>query len=304
MPTILIWMADEASKESVGLFVHMGGLGDVCLSESTILSVTTHFGGRLHAVGNRPVLEAFREYFTIVESIGGRKWACLFSDGLSGPPLRRVVFIGKDRSGAFRGRIAGLASEVMFIDMYPEGQAVRVEDYQLGQLAAYGISPAKKAMRAKAGGRVVVYAERAYKKRKWPAERFAEVWGLLNARGIEATLMAQPGLSLPDGVPARVFERLSDIADFFSSGGIFLSSDSGMAHFAARCGMYPVTLFFDADPDVWRPAAGKVLKCDGDAPGAEKVALLAASALDRQERPLAPAGLLFPGRPHEVEEPQ
>jgi hypothetical protein len=271
----------ETRGKGAGLLVHMGGLGDVCLSESTILSVTRHFGGRLHAVGNRPVLEPFGAYFTTVESIGGRKWACLFSDGLPGPSLRRVVFIGKDRSGAFRQRIAGLGSEVIFIDMYPEGQAVRVEDYQLGQLAAYGISPARKSIRLRAGRRVVIYAERAYKKRKWPSESFVEVWELLNARGIEASLMAQPGLSLPGGLPARVFERLSDIADFLSSGGIFLSNDSGMAHFAARCGMYPVTLFFDTDPDVWRPAAGKVLKCDGDPPGAKEVALLAASALDR-----------------------
>ena len=264
----------------MGLLVHMGGLGDVCLSESTILSITRHLGGTLQAVGNRPVLEPFREYFTTIESIDGRKWASLFSNGLSAPRLPRVVFIGKDRSGAFRRRIAGLASETVFIDMYPEGQVVHVEDYQLGQLAAYEISPVRKAIRVKRGRRVVIYAERAYKKRKWPAESLLEVREQLQARGIETVLVVQPGLSLPEGAAARVFEGLSDIADFFSSGGIFLSNDSGMAHFAGRCGMYPVTLFFDADPDVWRPSAGKVLRCSGVEPDAEGVALLVVSALD------------------------
>jgi hypothetical protein len=273
-------MTKGGKDEEVGLLVHMGGLGDVCLSESTILSITRHLGGRLQAVGNRPVLEPFREYFTTIESIDGRKWASLFSDGLSGPRLPRVVFIGKDKSGALRRRIAGLASKTVFVDMYPEGQVVHVEDYQLGQLAAYGIPPVRKAIKVKSGRRVVIYAERAYKKRKWPAESLLEVRERLHARGIETVLMAQPGLSLPEGVAARVFEVLSDIADFFSSGGIFLSNDSGMAHFAARCGMYPVTLFFDADPQVWRPAAGKVLKYDEDRPSSESLAMLTASLVD------------------------
>ncbi len=259
----------------------MGGLGDVCLSESTILSVARHLGGRFHAVGNRPVLEPFGEYLTAVDSIDGRKWTRLFADGPSTPPLDRVVFIGKDRTGAFRRRLAAAAGEVIFIDMYPEGMPVHVEDYQLGQLAAYGIPAVKKERQARSAKRVVVYAEKAYKKKKWPVEGFVEVFERLEAQGVPATFMAQPGLRLPEGLPGRLFERLSDIADFLSPGGVFLSNDSGMAHFAARCGMYPVTLFFDTDPAVWRPVTGKVMRCDEGPPGTEEVARLAEAALDR-----------------------
>ena len=34
------------------LVVHLGGLGDVCLSESVFLSLRRHFGDRLVALGN------------------------------------------------------------------------------------------------------------------------------------------------------------------------------------------------------------------------------------------------------------
>ena len=188
----------EAEEEGVGLLVHMGGLGDVCLSESTILSVARHLGGRFHAVGNRSVLEPFGEYFTAVDSIDGRKWTHLFADGPSGQPLDQVVFIGKDRTGAFRRRLAAAAGEVIFIDMYPDGKPVHVEGYQLGQLAAYGIPAVKKERRVKSAKRVVVYAEKAYKKKKWPVEGFVEVFERLEAQGIPATSHGAAGLT-----PAR-----------------------------------------------------------------------------------------------------
>ncbi|MGA3173185.1 MAG: hypothetical protein ABSE25_02025 [Syntrophorhabdales bacterium] len=268
---------DQSQERGAGLLVHLGGLGDVCLSESTILSVELQFG-RLRAVGNKPVLDVFREYFTGVDSADRRSQAYLFSDSAPGPFLQRVIYIGKDRLGFFRKGLERLADEIFFIDMYPEGRAVPVEDYQLEQISRYGIKPVRKKTERKTGRLVILYPERPYKKKKWPVARFCEVWEHLRTQDVEVLLMRQPGLDL-SGLPSFSFERLSDIAAFFSQGGIFVSNDSGMAHFAARCGLLPITLFFDADPVVWRPRGGKIIDCAGGPPPVEEIARLIAAAL-------------------------
>ncbi len=253
-------MVEEDSEQSdSGLVIHPGGLGDVCLSESTLLSLRQHFGATLGAVGTKRVLDVFRPYFAGVDSIDRKTWMCLFSDHPAARTWQRIVLIGKDRTGALRERISRLCDELIFIDMYPEGRQVHVEEYQLEQLPRYGIAPVRKEMRAHRGNRVILYPERPYKKRKWPVERFLEVYENLRGLGIESVLMRPPGLDLP-AVSACSFGLLADIAAFFSGGGIFFSNDSGMAHFAARCGLLAATLFQDTDPLVWGPKGGLVLK--------------------------------------------
>jgi ADP-heptose:LPS heptosyltransferase len=154
--------------------------------------------------------------------------------------------------------------------MYPEGQPVHVEEYQLEQLPRYGIAPVRKEVQAKTGKRVILYPERPYKKKKWPVDRFLEVYEKLTSQGIESVLMRPPELDLP-AVPACAFELLADIAAFFSAGGIFFSNDSGMAHFAARCGLRAATLFQDTNPLIWRPKGGLVLQCTEAPPSVEEV---------------------------------
>jgi len=255
-------MSGEAplSPKSPNLLVHLGGLGDVCLSESTLLSLKHHFGDTLRAVGNK----------RIVDSIERRAHAYLFSEAAPAPAWERIIFIGKDRAGAFRERMGRLAGEVIFIDLYPEGRRVHVEEYQLEQLSSLGISAVKREVPAATGGRVILYPERPFMKRKWPVDCFLEVCGRLSARGVEAVLLGPPDLDLSP-LPAYAFENLSDIAAFFSTGAIFFSNDSGMAHFAARCGLRPFTLFQDADPIVWHPKGAYLLPCGEASPTVEEV---------------------------------
>jgi ADP-heptose:LPS heptosyltransferase len=272
-------MRKDGPAHSSGLLIHPGGLGDVCLSESTLLSLKQHFGTTLQAVGTEHVLDMFRLYFTGVDSLDRRTWMYLFSDSPVSRTWQRIIFIGKDKTGAFRERISRLCDEFIFIDMYPEGQPVHVEDYQLEQLPRYGIAPVKRKARAKTGKRVILYPEKPYKKKKWPVDRFLEVYEKLTGLGIEAALMSPPGLDLP-ALPAHVFELLADIAAFFSAGGIFFSNDSGMAHFAARCGLRAVTLFQDTNPLIWRPKGGLVLEYTGTPPQVDEVVDFIVHALD------------------------
>ncbi len=243
------------------LLIQMGGLGDICLSESVFLSLARHVKGPIHAVGNRRVLELFRDYFSAVDTIERRQWAYLFSPDVEGPRWRRIVFIGKDRSGTLRSRLGELASDFLFLDLFPDRPGVGVEDYQLGQLAACGVPPIKKERRLhRTGSRLILYPESAYQKKKWPPDYFLGLYERLKAKGMSVTIMHPPELKLilPDAI---AFEDLRDVRQFFAEGGAFFSNDSGMAHLAGACGLRPLTLFLDADPSIWQAGGSLAFDC-------------------------------------------
>ncbi len=253
------------------LLIHLGGLGDVCVSESAFLSLSRHYGSAIRAVGNKRVLDQFTGYFAETDSIDSRAWAYLFSDSLEGPPWPRIILFGKDRHGAFRERLSRLCEELIFIDMYPDETSVPAEEYQLEQLGRMGVRPVRADFHRKAGDRIILYPEKGHVKRKWPVERFLEVFTELKGRGMNALLLAPPDLS--QAVPASVsFEDLTEVAACFSSeGGVFFSNDSGMAHFAARHGLRALTLFWEADPIIWAPKGSRILACQDKPPTVEQV---------------------------------
>jgi hypothetical protein len=263
---------------AANLLIHMGGLGDLCLSESTFLSFYRHFGTTIVATGRRAVLRLFDEYFARTASIEAREWLYLFSR--DEPPCLwgTAILIGKDRNGSLRERLGLIAREVIFVDMYPVQQKVHVEEYQLAQVALRGITPAVREFRKKAGERIILYPELPLKKRKWPVKCFLELLHCLLQKGYDAVLMRpdDPNLSLPG---ARSFGPLEDIADFFSQGGLFCSNDSGMAHFASRCGLATITLFYDEDPIIWHPKGSRYVECGNSDPTVEEVARLIESEL-------------------------
>jgi ADP-heptose:LPS heptosyltransferase len=250
------------------LLIHLGGLGDVCLSESTFLSLKRHFGRTMEAVGNKRVLDLFDRYFTRIRSIEERTWGYLFSDSIDGPKWQTIIFIGKDLSGSIRKRLRELTGRVIFIDMYPGDKAVHAEEYQLEQLALHGIAPSRIGFSPRNSGRVILYPENPYQKKKWPVGCFIEVYEELKARKVNALLMRPPDLDLRIITETYAFAKLSDIASFFSGGGLFVSNDSGLAHFAATCSLRTLTLFWDTDPAIWRPKGSRVIECGLDSPPA------------------------------------
>ncbi len=256
------------------LVVHLGGLGDVCLAESTFLSLREHFGNRLVALGNRRFLDLFVAYFKRTHGVESRHWMYLFSEKLTGPRWKRIVFIGKDRQGSIRRRWRlHSAQEPLFIDMYPDGafgelpgggtgEGVRVEAYQLQQLRAFGIEPVVREIPPKRVGRVILYPEEGFSKEKWPVENFVALFHLLRDKGVNTLLMRPPGLSVPlEG--SLFFEDLGDVKRFFEEGGLFLSNDSGMAHLAGACGLFTITIFTGFDPAVWHPRGRNISQRSG-----------------------------------------
>jgi hypothetical protein len=281
------------------LLIHMGGLGDMCLSESTFLSLSQHFHKNISALGYPRFFKFFQEYFKTVYSIESAKWLYLFSDYPSETTWKRIVFVGKDRNGEMRRRWQAMSEEeLIFIDMYPGSisdslmddrpvlggtkttddrssqmtrnslgrlihaslvsrpspieVSVHIEDYQLMQLERYGVRPAKKEITSQPGNRVVLYPEVGVIKSKWHHENFIELYNTLKKSGIEVYIFESFGLhlSIQDKIS---IEDLADVQTFFDTSGIFVSNDSGMAHFAGICGLLTITIFSDFDPVIWHP---------------------------------------------------
>ena len=279
----------------------MGGLGDMCLSESAFLSLSQHFQKNISALGYPRFFNFFQRYFKTIYSIESAKWLYLFSDYPSETTWKRIVFIGKDRNGDLRRRWQAISEDhLIFIDMYPGsttdhmmgdhptpggteatdnhstpitrdslgrfnnaplvphpyqssvGVTVHVEDYQLMQLEHYGIKPIIKEIRSSPRNRVILYPEAGVTKSKWHHENFIKIYHSLKKRGIEVHILESLGLNLI--IQDKIcIEDLGTVQTFFNDGGIFVSNDSGMAHFAGICGLLTITIFSDFDPAIWHP---------------------------------------------------
>jgi len=274
------------------LLIHMGGLGDMCLSESTFLSLSEHFQKNISALGYSRFFTFFQGYFKTINSIESAKWLYLFSDYPSEHTWKRIVFIGKDKNHELRRRWQTLSREEMiFVDMYPDSAfcavssefgvgssetegyqlkthcsklntastqcpqpsaPIHVENYQLAQLEQYDIKPLKKAITTLPLNRVILYPEESITKSKWRQENFVELYHFLKERGVEVYILESLGLDLPVSDKLAI-QDLVDVKEFFNAGGIFVSNDSGMAHFAGTCGLHTITIFSDFDPAVWHP---------------------------------------------------
>lgn len=239
------------------LLIHMGGLGDVCLSESLFFSLSRHFRDSLIACGIRRFINLFSDYFIRIENIESAKWLFLFSQKPSDITWKRIIFTGKDRHGSLRTRLERFSRDpIIFIDMYPEAPKdptpVHVEDYQLRQLVKYNIEPHRKEIVPLKTDRVILYPERGFKKEKWGYDNFVELYRMLMDKGVP-TLLLESFDTVKTIEGSVIIRELNDVKDFFSEGGIFVSNDSGMAHLAGACGLYTVSIFTDFNPYVWHP---------------------------------------------------
>ncbi len=255
--------------------MHLGGLGDVCLSESVFLSLRNHFGNTIVAVGTKRFFRLFpAEYFLRIHGVESRHWLYLFAKEPTDIRWKRVIFIGKDRRGDLRGRWQEISLDPMiFIDMYPDkavsdqqsafstindgNENVHVEEYQLAQLAQFGIEAVKKGIPRRKSPRVILYPEKGFEKEKWEPEHFLTLYRSLRSKGIQTQMMLPADLKV-DISGTLSIDDLNDVRDFFDEGGIFVSNDSGMAHLAGAFGLLTLTIFTDYDPRVWHPRGANI----------------------------------------------
>ncbi|MEM3428188.1 MAG: glycosyltransferase family 9 protein [Nitrososphaerales archaeon] len=241
------------------LLIHMGGLGDVCLSESTFYSLSEHFQGKLLALGVKKYLRLFSPYFESIDDIGSSRYLFLFSEDHREPAFDNVILIGKDKRHTLRRRLERISRERMiFIDMYPEGERIHVEEYQLNQLDLEGIKPKRKELTLNLNPVIILYPERRIRKAKWEHKNYLDLRRRLNERGISSVILSHERIDI-FGEDLTLIEDLDLMKEFLKEkGGIFVSSDGGCAHLACALGLFTVTLFFDTDPYVWHPRRNNV----------------------------------------------
>jgi ADP-heptose:LPS heptosyltransferase len=275
------------------LLIHLGGLGDVCLSESLFLSFQKQCGDCLIGLGNRQFLDLFSEYFVRVEGVESRKWLYLFSEKLNGPRWRQIIFIGKDREGILRNRWQAHSEEkIIFIDMYPENAFERVcgstlskQRMQCEALSSQGeregVAPAALLLEGATRAPVIEeyqlaqltqYGigplqkiplwEKSQRVTLYPEIGFEkEKWHHDNFINLyhslkehDVDVVVLESLGLSLNVDKKVFfEDLVEVKRFLSEGGIFVSNDSGMAHLAGASGLFTITIFAGFDPTIWHP---------------------------------------------------
>lgn len=221
------------------LAIHLGGLGDMCLSESTFFSFSAHFNRNIVALGYTRFLRLFETYFKRIERVESARWLPLFSQYTPDITWERIIFIGKDREGALREKWGKISREPMiFIEMYPENQGSRVrgvrgqeagsreqeagvkkfagsnpqsamkhhvEDFQLMQLGQYGIEAIKKEIPLNVTKRVILYPEKGFKKEKWHYENFVRLYYLLKSKGIDVHMLKSMGLETDVKEAASLF---------------------------------------------------------------------------------------------------
>ena len=254
------------------LLIHLGGLGDVCLSESTFYSLFSHFGRKVDAVGYKRFLRLFDQYFARVLSVDDRSWLWLFSDLPCDKRWQQVLLIGKDKRGEMRNRLGAVSTKPpLFIDMYPEEEMTHVEDYQFSQLPRLGIKPQKKEIAELSRNRIILYPERGYTKKKWPYEHFIALYNLLKDKGVDVALLEAPDME-PSLADSRRFDDLKDSVRFLGDGGLFFSNDSGVAHLVQPMAWRRSRSSGDDDPAIWHPRGRNVsIRCDARSPGVEEM---------------------------------
>jgi ADP-heptose:LPS heptosyltransferase len=236
------------------------------------------------AVGNRRFLSLFPDYFSYVHSVEGREWLYLFDEEMAGPAWRRIVFVGKDRSGSFRRRLARLSrDDLLFVDMYPDSSKVHIQQHQLDQLQGFGIAPTENPLPSKRGGKVILYPERGYAKQKWPYEGFFELYHRFYGQGVQPSLLEPFDTERPHPDSFR-FDDLAEVMSFLKQSDLFVSNDCGMAHLAASCGLSTVTFFYEADPTIWHPLGNnRSLRCIPSPPTVTELLALVESVSGKQK---------------------
>ncbi|MCS7280986.1 MAG: hypothetical protein NZ583_05085 [Desulfobacterota bacterium] len=236
------------------LLIHLGGLGDVCLSESLFLSLSLEFQNKLVALGVKRYLSLFSQYFVRVENIESLRWLFLFSQEERDLAWKRIVFIGKDREGRLREKWERYSKDpLIFVDMYPQREKIHVEEYQLRQIETYGLRAKKKKIEPNVKPLVILYPERWSEKKSWKIENFLELEKKLKEKGVKTIRLGQIEAKTDDP-DALYIEDLQELKKFFeSNGGVFVSNDSGIAHLAGVCGLATFTIFSASDPDIWHP---------------------------------------------------
>lgn len=111
------------------------------------------------------------------------------------------------------------------------------------------------------GPRAVLVMSATWPAKAWPARHVAGLWRQLDAAGVRAVLAPGPGdealvAALTGDLPAAAVappSTLAEMAVLLRRCDVFVGTDNGLRHLAARLGVPTVTVFGPTDPAGWNP---------------------------------------------------
>jgi ADP-heptose:LPS heptosyltransferase len=281
---------------------HDGALGDLLLSLPAILHLRGQ-GVFIHLAGRADVVALLRETGIIDDgsAVHGPFYISLYG-GSPDPELRgflfrfdsAFVFTAREDSAAATGIAPLIPDTKVILTIPPDGSAIHVSDFRLGQIGVQNaevpqIAPSPKQMDdarvvlSKSGydfnrPMIAVHTGSGGKRKCWPLESYFTLFSqLLSMRKPYLLLLSGPAEEESMVRGLREFARrkstdsmylenpdLPSLAALLAMSDLYIGNDSGVSHLAGLLGVRSIVLFGPTDPALWRPLGGKVtVLCSG-----------------------------------------
>jgi heptosyltransferase-3 len=311
------------------LVIHPGALGDVLQALPALRGLRERWPGATIAVAAQPRIGRLLAGAGATEAwlpFDGLGLESLFVDTPLSATLRqrlegfdRIVSWFGARADVYPRRLAGVGRPVIVAPPVPDADApggaqggLPVWAHLLGTLGPWGVEqpretppirpPASWREEARAAlhalgvpaGRpfLLVHPGAGGREKRWPAERYAEVFTRIAERSAAIVLHQGPadheavqGVEHAFGrpLPRLVEPSLEGLTGALQMGAAFLGGDSGVSHLAAATGAPSVILFPPATAPRWAPwsESAMAVTIAGDPEEPARVADLVCGLLDR-----------------------
>ena len=238
-----------------------GALGDTLLAVPALRALRGRFGSlRLAAHGGAARLLA---------SVGEVAQGLAFDDpslgwlfATTGPPCAEAIVAWMNADG-----VPGLQHALLVSASRPAGNE-HCAQLLLDSLAPLGVDPhldeRPLSISPVRSDDVLVHPGSGSAAKNWPAQRFAETIGALDAPvqlivgEADAAAALEVEACLGRSLPRLTHLPLEELAARLAGCRAYLGNDSGVSHLAGLCGARTVVLFGPTAPEVWRPLGPRV----------------------------------------------
>ncbi|HZS94292.1 MAG TPA: glycosyltransferase family 9 protein [Chloroflexota bacterium] len=246
------------------LVVRAGALGDTVLALPAVRALRDRFPDARIAVAGYPAnWEIAGDLVHEIHSIDHPIWAGLTVPGAAGALTRHLD--GTDLVVAWTARQPDLGTlPIIHASPYPPA-GVHAADHLLRSLEpVLGPQPEpaipRLAVPTVLRRGILIHPGAGAEWKRWPADRFASLSGILVGRGHDVSLVEGPAdasavAAVLEHIPLPVVRLPSPraVATILAGAELFVGNDSGVTHLAAAVGTPVVALFGPTNPAVWAP---------------------------------------------------
>jgi heptosyltransferase III len=267
------------------LLLRPGGLGDLLVTLPSARLLRRFDPQAEFSLAARPAYAAVFAAAGLVDRVldlDDRVWAPLFSGSTAGPlpggPFSELWawFLHPPPDSLTPAAAAGTLGGAHFIVADTASGLPLRRDFFLRTAAAAGIAAGEDEFAACSllprrepthdlpfsGPFAVVHPGSGGRRKRWPADRFLSLVGLLAGRGLPGLLITGPaeeedvfptGAPLPPGWRRVHSPPLEDLASWLAACRLYIGNDSGVTHLAAAAGAPALAFFLEENLPAWEP---------------------------------------------------